>query len=46
MQKINNQFVQMGIVKLGYGCGNPKFPGLYINLRNKIYLDWIMKIAF
>lgn len=35
-----------GIVSQGYGCGLKNFPGLYVPIRNKAYLQWIKDVAF
>ncbi|XP_045128931.1 clotting factor G beta subunit-like isoform X2 [Portunus trituberculatus] len=40
------RFMLAGIVSQGYGCGNKEYPGLYVNVRNPLYLAWIKKIAF
>ncbi|XP_063849922.1 venom protease-like isoform X2 [Scylla paramamosain] len=40
------RFMLAGIVSQGYGCGTKDYPGLYVNIRNPLYLTWIKKIAF
>ncbi|XP_047735526.1 clotting factor G beta subunit [Hyalella azteca] len=39
-------FMQVGVVSTGYGCGLEDFPGLYVPLSNPDYLQWIKEVAF
>lgn len=44
--KKDGRYVLAGIVSRGYGCGLKDYPGLYVNVRNASYLEWIKKVAF
>ena len=42
----DSKYILAGIVSKGYGCGNQKFPGIYVPIFESEYLNWIKNIAF
>lgn len=38
----DNHWVQIGIVSLGYECGNSRFPGIYTNVN--YFYDWMSTV--
>ena len=46
MYRSSDTYTLAAVTKQGYGCGNTRFPGIYINITNPIYLTWIKDNAF
>ncbi|XP_037783659.1 clotting factor B-like [Penaeus monodon] len=41
-----NRYTLAGVISKGYDCGLRDFAGLYVNVRQLFYLQWIKQIAF
>ncbi|XP_042868134.1 venom protease-like [Penaeus japonicus] len=41
-----NRYTLAGVISKGYGCGLQDYPGLYVNVQQPYYLEWIKQTAF
>ncbi|XP_047470812.1 venom protease-like isoform X2 [Penaeus chinensis] len=41
-----NRYTLAGVISQGFGCGLRDYAGLYVNIRQLFYLQWIKETAF